>query len=205
MFLLYFAFQHVSLLFTMIYYFDVVGLAFLGQDIFKFHVCAQIYMFMLRSTCLCLDLRPFGPRVMPMFRSMCLCAPFHFCMLRSTCLCFLCHVYSQIYVPMFRSMSLWAPCHVYVQIHVFMCSVPCLCAQIYILVANAMCFYSPFVPRYLSFLCFGPCWWGVDLDPVVQAYIHIPRPISKSLGHFPTCLCMLACFCALCLCLPFQI
>ena len=72
-------FQHVYLHFTMIYRFDIVGLAFFGQDISKFQACAQIYMFMLRSTCLCLDLCLFGPCVVPMFRSICLCALCHVC------------------------------------------------------------------------------------------------------------------------------
>ena len=36
-------------------------------------------MFMLRSTCLCLDLCLFGPCVVPMFRSICLCALCHVC------------------------------------------------------------------------------------------------------------------------------
>ena len=165
---------------------------FLGQDISKFHACAQIYMFMLRST-LCLDLCPFGPCAMPMFRSMCLCALCHFCMLRSTCPCFLCHVYAQIFVPMFRSMSLWAPCHAYVQIHVFMCSVPCLCAQIYMLVASAMCFYSP-LSLDISLSCVLALVGGVQIQ------IPRSRPTSTHLGLYQrvwiislhACVCLLA-------------
>ena len=55
-----------------------------------------------------------------------------------------------------------------------------------------------------SFLCFDPYWWGVDLDPVVQIYIHTPRPISKGLDHFLMCMCMFTCFYTLCLCLPLK-
>ena len=85
-------------------------------------------------------------------------------MLRSTCLFILSHVFAQIYFFMLRSMCLCALCHV--------CVLRSICWY-------AMCLYSPLVPRCLSFLCFGPYWWGVDLDPVVQAYIDTPRPISK--------------------------
>ena len=78
--------QHVYLLFSMIYHFDVVGLAFLGQDMSKFHVCAQIHMILGSFPCLCLDLHAY------VFFTMFL--------LRSACLCLNLHVYAQIYVFM---------------------------------------------------------------------------------------------------------
>ena len=48
--------QHVNLFYNFFYCFDVVGLAFLGQDMSKYLACAQIYMFMCFSPFLCLDL-----------------------------------------------------------------------------------------------------------------------------------------------------
>ena len=51
-------FQHVSLLFAMIYRFDVVGLAFLGQDMSR-----------SRSTCLFLDLHAYAFYVVHVLRS----------------------------------------------------------------------------------------------------------------------------------------
>ena len=66
-------FQHVSLLSNKFYRFDDVGLAFLGQDIPKYFVCAQIYMlrcftpcFHAFMPCLCLDLYAFV--LLAMFR-----------------------------------------------------------------------------------------------------------------------------------------
>ena len=79
-------FQHISLLFTMIYCFDVVGLTFLGQDLYKFNVCAQIHILLGSLPCLYLDLRVY--------------LLFALFILRSTCLCVLCHVYAQIYMFM---------------------------------------------------------------------------------------------------------
>ena len=64
--------------------FDVVGLAILGQDMSKFHVCAQIHMFLGFLPCLCLDLHAYVLFAMFMLRSTCLLV---YCMflLRSTC------------------------------------------------------------------------------------------------------------------------
>ena len=122
----------------------------------------------------------------------CLCLDLHayvffaMFMLRYTCLCFLCHAFAQIYMPMFRSMSLcvlrsicWLLCHVLLQ---------------------------PFCSLMPLFLGSGPFWWSVDLDLVVQAYIFIPKLILKGLDNFLYVYsCLLACFYALCLCLPVQI
>ena len=69
--------QHVSLLFTMIYRFDVVGLAFLGQDMSKFSllVCyAQIYMPICSFSCFCLDLLLYAQIYVFMCFVPCLCA-----------------------------------------------------------------------------------------------------------------------------------
>ena len=148
----------------MIYHFDVVGLAFLGQDMSKYNVCAQIHM--LLAPC-----HVYAQIYISMCSLSCLCIDQHvyvfFAMflLRSTCLCLdLC-----IYVlrAMFVCLDLYVSC-------------------------SAMFFYSPFVPSYLNFLCFDPFWCGVDLDHVVQAYICTPWPISKGLDHFLyPCLCLL--------------
>ena len=66
---------------------------------------------------------------------------------------------------------------------VFMCSMPCLCAWIYV-GCYAMCYFNPFCPLISFFLAFLLFQWGVDLDPVVQAYICTPRPILKGLDRF---------------------
>ena len=95
-------------------------------------------------------------------------------------------------VFMLRSTCLCAPCHAYVQIYIFVYSVPCSCVQIYILVAMS-CASIAFLSLCPPFLVFFPFRQGVDLDLVVQAYIHIPRPISKGLDHFLyACLYLLA-------------
>ena len=93
----------VCLLFAMIYYFDVVGLAFLGQDMSAFHVCAQINIFLGSLPCLCLNLHAY------MFFAMFL--------LRSTCQCLYLCPYIQIYVftrsefaCVLRSMLVAMPC-----------------------------------------------------------------------------------------------
>ena len=105
--------------------------------------------------------------------------------LRSTCLCVLCHVYAQIYMFMLRSTSL------------------CLDLCVYVLRAMLVCFdlcwllchvlLKLFHPLISLFLVFWPFRQGVDLDPMVQAYIHTPRPILKSLDNF-LCMSMFACF-----------
>ena len=132
LFLLYFAsqhvlwfFQHVSLLFALIYSLDVVGLAFLGQNMSKFHACAQIYMPMIFMPCLCLDLHAY--------------AFYALFVLRSTCLCVLFHACAQIYMFILRFMCLCLHLRVCVLHAVFMC------LDLYV-GCHAICFYSPFVP-----------------------------------------------------------
>ena len=135
----------------MIYCFDVVGLAFLGQDMSKYHAYIQIYLFLCLLPCLWLD--PHVSMLVPMFRA------------RSMLLCALCHVYVQIYafmcslsclcldlcfyvpfsclcldlcfyvlfvMPMLRSMLLCALCHAYAWIYVFLGPVSCLCLDLHI-------------------------------------------------------------------------
>ena len=144
------------LAYALIYCFDVVFLAFLGQDMSTFHVCTQIHMILASLPCLCLDLHVY--------------VFFAMFILKSTCQCLdLCS---------------------YAQIHVFMHSIPCLCAQIYV-GCYAMCYFSPFCPLISLFFSFWPFQWGVDLNPVVQAYICTPRPILKGFDHF-LYMCMLA-------------
>ena len=110
-----------------------------------------------------------------MFRSIFLCAP--------------CHAYAQIYLFICSLPCLCAPCHVYAQIYIFVCSIPCSCFQIYMPVAMlyaSKAFLSLVIP-------FSYVLARVDLDLVVQVYIHTPRPISKGLDHFLyTCVCLLA-------------
>ena len=138
-------FQHVSLLFALIYCFNFVGLAFLGQDMPKFCVCAQIHVPMCFLPCSSLDILVYALLAMLMFISISLCAPCHVHVSKSTC---------------------WLLCHVLLQ---------------------------PFCLLMYPFLTFWPFRQGVDLDLVVQAYIHTPRPLSKGLDHFLyICLCLLA-------------
>ena len=87
---LYLASQHVYLLSNMFYYFDVVGLAFLGQDMPKNHVYAYIYMFMCSLSCFCSDLHVYVLCAIFMLRSTCLCSLYHVYVSRSMCwmLCF---------------------------------------------------------------------------------------------------------------------
>ena len=82
--------QHVFMVFlacfpafAMIYCFDVVGLGFLGQDMPKFNVCAQIHMLLGSLPCFCLDLHAYVFFSMFMLRSMFLQA--------------LCYAYAQIF------------------------------------------------------------------------------------------------------------
>ena len=124
--------------------------------------------------------------------------------LRSTCFQAPCHVYAQIYMPIvffamfmlrstcqcldlcvyvLRAMLLCLDLCSYAQIYMFMCFVLCLCAWIYV-GCYAICYFSPFCHQISLFLAFWPFWWGVDLDPMVQAYIRTPRPILKGLDHF---------------------
>ena len=105
--------------------------------------------------------------------------------LRSTCLCVLCHVYAQIYMFMLRSTSLCLDLCVYVLRAMLVCLDLCwlLCHVLLKL----------FHPLISLFLAFWPFWQGVDLGPMVQAYIHTPRPILKSLDNF-LCMSMFACF-----------
>ena len=127
------------------------------------HVYAQTYMPMCSLSCSLLDLHALRP--LAMFT------------LRSTCLCVLCHVCAQIYIPMFRSMCLCAPCHACV-LRSMLVAIPCASKALHLLIS--------------LFLMFCLLWQGVDLDHVVQAYIHIPRPILKGLDHF-RCMSMFAC------------
>ena len=137
--------QHVIIIFlacflacAMIYGFDVVGLALLGQDMSKFNVCTQIHILLDSLPRLRLDLHAF--RLLTMFT------------LRSTCLCVLCHVYAQIYMPMyslpclclhpyaFRLLGMFTLrctcqcllCHVYAQIYMLLYSLPCLRLDLYL-------------------------------------------------------------------------
>ena len=75
------------LTFAMIYHFDVVGLAFLGQDMSKFNVCAQIHMLLGSLPCFCLDLHAYVFFAMFMLRSMFLWA---MCYAYAQILAFLC-------------------------------------------------------------------------------------------------------------------
>ena len=72
--------QHVFIVFlacflayAMIYRFDVVGLVFLGQDMSKFSTYAQIYMPMCSLPCLSLDLHAYVLFAMFLLRSTCQC------------------------------------------------------------------------------------------------------------------------------------
>ena len=107
------------------------------------------------------------------------------------CLCLDQHAYVFFAMFLLRStcqcLDLWS----YAQIYVFMCSVPCLCTQIYV-GCYAMCYFSPFYPLISLFLTFWPFQQGVDLDPVVQAYIHTPRSISKGVDLSFLCMSMFA-------------
>ena len=101
--------QHGYFLFAMIYHSDVVGLAFLGQDMSKFHICTLIYMLVFRSSsyaqlymsmcslpCLCLDLHVSVQIYVPMLRS---CVYMLCAMLVCSDLCWLlCHVLLQTFV-----------------------------------------------------------------------------------------------------------
>ena len=133
----------------MIYRFEVVCLAFLGQDMSKFNVCAQIYMPMCSFPCfnvLLMLAQPYWARI-------CLNIVF-----------------------LLRSMYLGAFCHVHAQIYIFICSLPCLCLDLHI-GCYVLCLLQPFISCYAFFLCFGPqvgcrsrsC--GLGLHPYTQAYI----------------------------------
>ena len=116
-------------------------------------------------------------------------------MLRSTCLCGLCHVYAYVVFIMFvlKSTCLCLDLCACAQIYMFMCSMPCF--VLYMLFAVPCASKDLLSLLCLSFLRFGPYWWGVDLDPMVQDYIHTPWHISKGLDHFLyACLCLLLCF-----------
>ena len=96
--------QHVFMVFlacfltyAMAYRFDVVGLAFLDQDMSKFNVCVQIHMILSSFPCLCLDLHAYVFLAMLIFRSTCLCLDLCVYVLHAMLVClylcwFLCHV-----------------------------------------------------------------------------------------------------------------
>ena len=87
------------------------------------------------------------------------------------------YVFFSMFMP--RSISLSTPCHV----HVLDLHVGCY----------AMCFYSHFCLLLYLFLVFWPFRQGVDLDLIVQAYVHKPRPISRIWIISPyTCVCLIA-------------
>ena len=96
--------QHVYLFYNMFYCFDVVGLAFFDQDMSKFHIYAQMYMFMCFLPCLYLDLHVYV--LFAMF------------LLISTYLCAFCHACAQIYTFM-------CFCNVCIQIYMFGCYAQC--------------------------------------------------------------------------------
>ena len=100
-------------------------------------------------------------------------------MLRSMCLCLDLCLFGPRVMPMLRSMCLCASCHA--------------CVLRSILVAMP-CASIALLPLDISLSCFWSFRQGVDLDPVVQAYIHTPRPVSKGLDHFllHVYVCMLA-------------
>ena len=133
--------------------------------------------------CLCLDLHAYVFFVMFIVRSTCfealghVYAQIYMPMCSLPCLCLDLHVCAQIYIPMFRSMCLCAPCHACV-LRSMLVAIPCASKALHLLIS--------------LFLMFCLLWQGVDLDPVVQAYIHIPRPILKGLDHF-LCMSMFAC------------
>ena len=108
--------------------------------------------------------------------------------------------------------------YVFAQIYMFVSRSTCLCLDlcVYVLRAMLVCLdlcwllchvlLQPFCLLISIFLTFWPFQWGVDLDPMVQAYIRTLRPISKGLDHFLyTYPCLLACFYALYPCQPHQI
>ena len=107
------------------------------------------------------------------------------------------------FVFVLKSMCLGAFQHAYALIYIFVCPLPCSCVQIYMLVAMP-CASKAFHRLLCLFLMIWPFRQGADLDLVVQANIHTPRPISKGLGHFFYA-CVLVCFYALYPCLPIQI
>ena len=148
-------------------------------------------MFVLRSICL-------GASQIHMPR----------CFIPCSCLDLLVYVLFAMF--MLRSTCLCAPCLVHVQIYLIMCSLPCSCLDllVYVLLAlfmlrstslSASCLVhvsrstcwllchvllKPFYLLLPLFLVFWSFRQGVDLDLVVQVYIHTPRPISKGLDHF---------------------
>ena len=88
------AFIACFLAYAMIYRFYIVGLAFLGQDMSTFHVCAQIHMILGSLPCLCLDLHAYV---------------------------FFAMFFSQTYMLVLRSMSLYLDLCVYVLCVMLVC------------------------------------------------------------------------------------
>ena len=103
--------------YAMIYRFDVVFLAFLSQDMSKFHVCAQIHMTSGSLPCYCLDLHAyaffalfFSQIYMLVLRSMSLCLDLCVYVLRAMLVCLdlcqlLCHVLLQPFLSLDISLS----------------------------------------------------------------------------------------------------
>ena len=108
------------------------------------------------------------------------------------CLCLDLHVYVLLAMFMLRSTCLHAFCHVYAQIYMFMCFLPCLYLDLHV-GCYAQCLLQPFLSLVMLFSCVLPLRQGIDLDLVVQAYFHTPKPTSKDLDHFLyACVCLLA-------------
>ena len=130
-------------------------------------MCFQIYMPMCSLPCLCLDLHAY--------------VFFAMFMLITTCLCVTLHVYAQICKLVLRSVCLCASCHACV-LRSMLVAMPCVTLAL-------------FVPRYLSFLCFGLS--GRVQIQILKAYIRTTRPILKGLDHFlqmSMFACILLCF-----------
>ena len=113
-----------------------------------------------------------------------------------SCLCLDLHVYVLLAIFTLKSACLCAPFHVHAQICIFECSMSCS----YVSICRLLCHVLLQPICLLMYLCLA-LWHfrkGVDLDLVVQVYIHTPRPISKGLDHFLyAILWMVACFYAL--------
>ena len=192
---------HVSLLFAMLYCFDDVGLAFLGQDMPKFGVCAQIYVPRRVLACSCLDLLVYVLHTMFVLRSISSGAP--------------CHVFSQIYIFVCSLpcscvqiyMLVVMPCasksFLSLIISFFLCFGPFGRVQIQILWFRPTSMHLALYQRVwiISFMCINVCLLASMLYPCLPVQIQalpcfVPSVDLCLLVFETTCLC--GCICPSC-------
>ena len=165
--------QHVYLFSNMFYCFDVVGLAFLGQDMPKFLACAQIYMFVCLK--LCLDVVPSTLQLH--ISCFCLFLVFGFCIGCRSRSCGLgIHPYTQFSIKgldqfLCACLSFVCPCPCFLpQIHACLLRSRLFAMFLFVFRMWVSCLLA-FRATYL-FGCICPLWWLAWMQPCVRTHLR---------------------------------